>query len=65
MTDKKKMIKLKINVAFDKYDVDDEIRVEVDSKGVPVSQFWRRRLLDAKIDNCVEVITQQNKKVDK
>lgn len=24
--------------------------------GVPVDRFWRRRLQDARIDNCVQVI---------
>ena len=27
-----------------------------DSNGIPVSRFWRKRLKDAKTDNCVEVV---------
>lgn len=27
-----------------------------DNAGIPVDRFWRNRLKDAKIDNCVEVV---------
>lgn len=35
-------------------------------KGVPVDRFWRRRLQDAKIDNCIEVVedTKPGKEVE-
>ncbi len=33
-----------------------EIDINVNDSGVPVDRFWRRRINDAKIDNCVEVI---------
>ena len=28
--------------------------IPVDSEGIPLEQFWRQRLKDAKTDNCVE-----------
>lgn len=27
-----------------------------DVKGIPTNPFWRKRLKDAKTDNCVEVV---------
>jgi len=24
--------------------------------GVPTDRFWRRRLIDAKLDNCIQVV---------
>jgi len=30
--------------------------------GVPVERFWRRRLADSKIDNCIEVIKPRKPK---
>jgi len=34
-----------------------EIEIKTDSKGVPLSQFWRRRLKDAEIDSCLTVLS--------
>jgi len=31
--------------------------IEIKSvKGIPADLFWRRRLADSKIDNCVEIV---------
>lgn len=30
-----------------------------DKNGIPVKREWRNRLKDARIDNCVEVITEK------
>ena len=49
------MIKLKIKKAFSGFIIDQVISVEVDSDGVPVDRFWRRRLRDSKVDGCVEL----------
>jgi len=38
------------------------IFVKVDSHGTPLDKFWRRRLKDAKTDNCLEVIKPKSKK---
>ena len=32
-----------------------------DNNGVPIQKFWRNRLKDAEIDNCVEVIKPRRK----
>lgn len=50
------MIKLKINNVKGYSGI---IPIETDSKRVPLSKFWRDRLKDAKIDNCVEIVKQK------
>ena len=30
--------------------------IMADSDGVPLDRVWRKRLRDAKIDNCIEII---------
>lgn len=32
------------------------VRVESDANGVPMDQYWRRRLIDAQHDDCCEVV---------
>lgn len=32
------------------------VTVKTDAAGVPLDRFWRRRLLDAATDNCVEIV---------
>ena len=39
--------------------------IAVDKHGVPLDKFWRDRLKDAVIDNCVEVIKPATKKAKK
>ncbi len=58
-------LKLKINSTFrsQKVKKGDIITVEVDSNSIPLDQFWRRRLKDSKIDNCVEIVNNNNKKI--
>ena len=33
-----------------------------DDNGIPIDKFWRNRLEDAKIDNCVEIIKPRAKR---
>jgi hypothetical protein len=33
----------------------------VDVDGVPADKFWRNRLKDSAIDNCVEIVSTQTK----
>lgn len=35
--------------------------VECDENGTPLSREWRRRLVDAKSDNCCEVVKKESK----
>lgn len=38
------------------------VNVELDSNNIPLDLYWRRRLKDSAIDDCVEIIG--NKKID-
>ena len=33
--------------------------IDTDKDGVPLSQYWRNRIKDAKEDGCVEIITNK------
>ena len=55
-------MQLKINqtlkkgaITFFKGDI---ISIGTDKKNVPLDIFWRARLLDAAIDNCVELVSE-------
>ncbi len=37
-------------------------QVEVDSKNVPVEKYWRDRLKDAEVDNCIEIVKEKKSK---
>ena len=43
------------------------VSVETDELGTPKSRFWRRRLKDSEVDNCVEIVkpTKTKKKEPK
>ena len=53
MSDK---IRLKVNGTIPGYPAGQVVAVEVDEHGTPLEELWRRRLKDAKIDGCVEVV---------
>jgi hypothetical protein len=55
-------MKIKVNLPVGQYKKDDVIEVETDSQGAPLDAFWRRRLNDAAIDNCVEIISDKVRK---
>ena len=38
-------------------------KIQVDKEGTPLDKNLRRRLKDAKIDNCVSIKFEQDKKV--
>lgn len=38
------------------------IALKIDRDGKPVDQFWRMRLVDAEIDNCIEPFEQEKPK---
>jgi len=56
------MIDIKINKPFLGYHVDQVIAIQTDKDGTPLDFFWRRRLKDAKIDNCCEIVKSATKK---
>jgi hypothetical protein len=47
------------------YFPDQIITIQTDSAGIPLEQFWRKRLKDACVDNCIEVITTSESKKGK
>lgn len=51
-----KNIKLKVNFTDKNYKSGTVVKVRCDDKGIPLSHFWRKRIKDAEIDNCVELI---------
>lgn len=58
-------MKLKLNQPLAGYEVGREVTIQTDRNGVPLEKFWRRRLKDAKIDNCVEVVKPSKPKREK
>ena len=49
-------MKLKLNMPLRGLPAGHEIEVETDKEGIPLDKFWRRRLRDSEIDNCVEKV---------
>ena len=47
------------NIRFKKGDV---ITLELDSNGIPSDTFWRARLRDSKVDNCLSLLSKVTKK---
>jgi hypothetical protein len=39
----------------------DSIIEVADIDGVPIDRFWRNRIKDSAIDNCVEIVSTQTK----
>jgi len=50
-----------IDKAFGPYRAGTEIKIDTTENGVPTQLFWRRRLRDAKTDNCVHLKTSEVK----
>ena len=50
------IVNIKINKAILNHVVGAIVRVPADDAGIPTDKFWRDRLRDADIDNCVEVV---------
>lgn len=60
--------KLLIKKPVGKYKVGEIIQVDCDKYGIPLNQYWRNRLKDSAIDQCVEEIQPErpvSKKEDK
>lgn len=58
--DKDNAMKIKLNVDLLKHKAGTTITIK-DVDGIPVDQYWYRRLKDAKKDNCIEVISGSQK----
>jgi len=50
-------MKIRILKAGWGYDVDSIIEV-AENDGIPLENFWRRRLRDASIDGCCEIVKE-------
>ncbi len=55
--------KVKLNAPLKNYKVGDVVELEFDGE-LAVDKYWRSRFIDAKIDNCVELV-EEDKAVDK
>lgn len=58
-------IKILIKTAMLNHKANDVIIVDADKNAIPLNKFWRRRLNDAKEDNCCEIVTPAPKKANK
>lgn len=57
-----KKVKIKLNTSLRGKKQGDIIELEADNKGTILDSYWRKRLQDAKIDNCIEIITKKGSK---
>lgn len=51
--------KLKLNSALRGYPAGAVIDIEMNSDGAPADGYWRRRLIDALSDHCVELVYEK------
>jgi len=58
-------IQVKLNMPLQGFAVGRIINLEVDENGTVKDYFWRRRLQDSVIDNCVEIVEDKNTEVRK
>ncbi len=52
---KKSTVTLTINAASLKKRFGDTVKIEVDENNTPLDRYWRSRVRDSKIDNCVSL----------
>lgn len=53
--------KLKLNADLNGHLAGYILNIDCDDKGIPLDQYWRRRLRDSKIDSCVEIVKEPAK----
>lgn len=49
-------INIKVNKLIPGFTVDQVVSVACDENGTPLDFHWRRKLKDARLDNCCEVV---------
>jgi hypothetical protein len=54
-------IRIKIKKPFLGYKEDSIVFVLCDNSGLPLEKFWRDRIRDKELDDCVEVIEEKQK----
>jgi hypothetical protein len=52
-------MKIKINKPLINYKIGQIIDIKTDNSKIPLSLYWRRRLKDAEIDNCIEIVEER------
>lgn len=55
-------MRLRVNYPHPDHAPGSEVSVEESAPGVPRSEYWRRRLRDAVVDGCVEVVDHPKKR---
>ena len=60
-----KNMKIKLNVDLGGCKKGRIINVVVDREGTIINEFWRRRLIDSQIDNCIEIVIEEKPKTSK
>ena len=58
-------MKIKLNTDLNGLKKGRIINVETDSDGIITDSFWRKRLIDSEIDNCIEIVTEKKDKPSK
>ena len=56
-----KRIRIKVNGTIPGYPPGTVVPVDADERGTPLDASWRRRLKDAEIDDCCEVVQQASR----
>ena len=56
---------IKINKPIHGHPLGSIARVRADDDGVPIEKYWRDRLRDAVIDDCVEIVKATRKTPNK
>jgi hypothetical protein len=56
-------IKIRLNADLRGFLKGKELIIDIDSAGNPTDAFWRGRLKDSAIDNCIEIV--ENKQITK
>ena len=54
-----KKFKFKLNKDLNGFKAGRVIGIACDDDGIPLDAFWFRRLKDAKIDNCIELVNEK------
>lgn len=57
--------KIKVNKQFGDHKPGTIIDVDCDENEIPLNHIWRRRLKDAEIDNCCEIVKPKKKSTSK
>lgn len=50
-----------LSTPFGRFKKDDILIIATDNENIPLESFWRNRLKDAVVDNCIEIINETKK----